>query len=413
MPYFTSIVLSAVIIAIGLLATAVVSRRKTLATLACFSLLFKALVMCVHEKTGLFGSADIGDYWDYFAANPIWLSIVNDSGIERLSSFYASLYGGPLYAIFDTDSYIIIRSINVVLATLGCVFSLKIFEIIVGRPAPRYSAALLLFWPSLIRFSMELGRMPITIMLVGVTVYLALRLHVDRNGRLAKFVLLIPLSLILVLLRPPYGFIVFSFVLGLLLISALRIWKTKRGMLALVFLCPIVVITVFGGAYGYNKVSREGQMVSLDALQQRSERDIDAGSTYLKGFSIRNPIDMVWYTPLFGFYFLYSPLPWSTPSFNPFYFGVMAESMLLLGFTLIALRRRSRRSSRHVSQRTGLYALICALVFSGLVFGSGVSVAGQADRYRLPLTMLAIPFLAYFSNRRQVMRLTYSRQKLS
>ncbi|MES1927730.1 hypothetical protein SADO_00700 [Salinisphaera dokdonensis CL-ES53] len=367
------------------------------------SIIFKVLIMFTHESINLFGRADISDYWDYFAGNPHWLSIFDDGSIKRLSDFYASLYGGPLYALFSASSYVAIRSINIILTTFGCIFTFKVFEIILRRPVSWGGAVLLLFWPDLIRFSMELGRMPVTVFLVAITVWLVLVIY--TSGRVAPFksLLLLVLAIALTLLRPPYGFIVFGLVTSLMLLAAWRIRATKRGAFALLVLIPVLGATFLGGAFAYNQVARKGQMIDVEVLQQRSERDLDAGSEYLKGLSIRNPADLVWYTPLFGFYFLYSPLPWSAPSFNPFYFGAMAESMLLLWLSWLAFKRRARRYARGLPHRTALLALVGTLVLSGMLFGSGVSVAGQAVRYRLPLVVLAIPFLVYFSNRKNVL----------
>ena len=113
------------------------------------------------------------------------------------------------------------------------------------------------------------------------------------------------------------------------------------------------------------------------------------GSAYLVGLTMNNPIQFALFTPLKGFYFIASPLPFDWRGFMDS-FTFFSDSLLYLVILFFMFKNyKNLKNNKNL-----MLFLVIALISSIIIFGIGVGNAGTAVRHRQKLVPL---FLILFS----------------
>jgi len=123
---------------------------------------------------------------------------------------------------------------------------------------------------------------------------------------------------------------------------------------------------------------------SLDNAVSMAKGGEFGGSVYLEGIYPNTVLDWIWYSPLQGFHFLFSPMPWSIHT--PF----AAVSSLQAWIVLLLCLYGFYKARKVMWNNQLLKLLLITLLFTSLAFGAGVKNAGSAERWRMPLTLIAI-----------------------
>ena len=197
--------------------------------------------------------------------------------------------------------------------------------------------------------------------------------------------------------------------------------RTRKGMLTVTLqfflLTVFIMLAINLGSTGY---IIKGDSFSADSLFNRISGEshykdtLDAGSAYLLDLQAHSWGEVVLYTPIKAFYYLFSPLPMNwrgIADISAFILDSCIHFYVIFN-ALTYIRRVKRTSNNHFAieetniksylVRTGLWQiLLCAIVF-----GLGTSTAGTAIRHRdvmLPIEALILA-ICLQSNKERAMR---------
>lgn len=349
----------------------------------------KLFVILLNRRLYLVSKADLSDYLPYFQQFQEALisgSLVDFFGIHV--SIYTLLYPGWLFVlpVSTDDSIFLIRVANVIISVLILYPLNELNEVIFGRSLDNWQALLLITWPSYIPFSITVGRTQLSVLLVLVSLVLINRFLEDKS--LLTLALAAVAIILTTLLRIHY----LVFPVSYLLVAVLAGTWTRFDFRKFLHLNTIFA-TLLGalslGAYAYLIELYTGQYRSpIRFIIVNARHNATGGSAYLTSLYPTGYADLLWYLPIQGFYFLFSPMPWQAiqPDATPQLLVTAIETWALLGFVVAIFWRHIecvRRNKR-------LVVLLAVVVLVSLGLGAGVKNAGGAHRWRMPAQLLLI-----------------------
>lgn len=356
-------------------------RDRRLTLVVGLALAGRVAAIAVQSLTGVFGREDVVDYEPYFGAFAEALRGGDLLGfLAPHVPVYTVLYPGWLYAGFGPEGLWLVRLANAVVSLAVVVPLDAIVRQVWGRPLKPWQVGLVLLWPTYVRYSIEVGRMAPSILLALGTV-----------------------ALFLVAFERPTPSIAVAAVLVGIANAVLRVWYVFFG----VFLCVVVVChraatsdrstsrvawVIGGGALLATTLLsfwsvRSVPSLSLGLIVSRARNTATGGSAYLPELYPATPYDLLWYLPVQGFYFLFSPMPWDVTSI-PNAFAPVAS---LLAWTVLALVVvAGSRHWRRVVDDWRLVAVVGTVVLTSIGFGAATKNAGGALRWRLPITLVLL-----------------------
>jgi hypothetical protein len=327
------------------------------------------------------GTADITDYEPYYS------EFVNslDSGtvINFLAEgvpFYTIVFPGWVFAILGPDSYLIIRLFNGILGIAVVIPLNMITEEVWGNRLNRWQMVLILFWPSFLMLTVDVGRTAFGVILPLAAVALALEYfngtkHID---------LLIGLSIVSAMNaanRIHYMFYVVFFFAGM------YVYKAAYQSSKLISILVYITAGTFAGTIIFVYNSLFINVLSVAVIRNRARGLARGGSVYLPELYPSSLFDLFWYLPLQGFYFLFSPMPWDTLRIGtPLAAVATMQSILLLLLVVITLADMMNK----IVDDWRIFALLFVIILTAIGFGSVTKNAGAAVRWRLPSALLIL-----------------------
>jgi hypothetical protein len=362
---------------------------KTYLVVILIGFSFRLFIIFIHEQTNLFGDYDIVDYLpDLIEFNEIWNSDLLGY-IKPHVPFYSVLYPGWLFNALGESGLWVIRVANAAIGVATIAPLMWLNEIIFGKKLTQSQALLLMLWPTWIRYTIEIGRTSVSVLavLLSISSLLAILNFMKNSNHLQSYIYTILLIFFASFLRIHYFayFIPILSQAALSQVSKLKISPYVRPILYFVSIVLIIVIT--SASLGIYQQLSQGNN-SKDVLS--STEDTIAyiqlgelgGSLYLEGIYPRNPVDWIWYLPLQGFYFMFSPMPWDIRT--GFAAGSSVQALIMFTLCFKALRE----GWKNIKNNQVLNLLLITVLFTTLAFGSVVKNAGSAERWRLPSTLI-------------------------
>ncbi|MBW4567549.1 MAG: hypothetical protein KME31_05855 [Tolypothrix carrinoi HA7290-LM1] len=351
----------------------------------------RLFLIFIQEETHFFGDADIEDYLPYLERFSQAVSTDLFGYIEPHVPFYNILYPGWIFNAFGESGLWVIRTFNATLGVAAIAPLVWINQIIFGKKLSELQAALVIFWPTWLRYNIEVGRAAPSVLAVlfGISGLLAIISYPKaRNNLLAQLYTCIGVFFSCYL-RIHYiaYFIPIASLAFLTQVGKLKISPYIRPILYFISIILTLLIT-FATVGIYQQLSQgnnsgmifESTEGTLGYLEMREE----GNSAYLQGVYPRTPFDWIWYSPLQGFYFMFSPMPWDVRT--AFAAGSSLQALILFLLCFQALKKGWKlfKSNERIK------LLLLSLFFVALAFGSVTKNAGGAERWRLPSTLILI-----------------------
>ncbi|BDA70171.1 hypothetical protein CAL7716_043370 [Calothrix sp. PCC 7716] len=351
----------------------------------------RLFIIYFHEETRIFQDLDVNDFLPYFTE-------FSETGIHDLASFikphtafYTVMYPGWIFNSLGESGLWVIRVINAALG-VTCVGLLTwLNQIVFGKKLSQFQAFIIMFWPTWIRYTIEVGRTSSTVFMVlfGICGLLTIITNTKSITNIAIIFFTFMALVFSCLLRTHY-IAYFIPILALSLFTRVKSIKISPYLRTILYFLSflITIMLTLGMLSLYQQFGQYNQTTELLDLQQDVVRIAtsgeDGGSAYLKGVYPSSPIDWLWYLPLQAFYFMLSPMPWDIRS--AFAIGSSIQAWLLFILCLNAWQKRRTE----VKQNEMLKLLLITIVFVAIALGAGVKNAGSAERWRLPSTLIVI-----------------------
>jgi len=288
--------------------------------------------------------------------------------------FYTVLYPGYVYTIYGDSGLTLIRIINACLSILVLPLLNEINELVFNKQFKRWQAVAILFWPSYVFFSIEVGRTVVGVLFILVSVYFFLMVTVKHNNKF-KFLFVIA-SAAVIMTRVYYA----AYVLCLITIMYLYKAHYRRSYSQVGFTISIATV---GSAVGILLFPYE---FSIDRINSLASGIAHGGSAYLTTVYPTSFLDLLWYVPLQGLYFQFSPFLWDI-----FRMGGLLSVIAFFQATLVIIMLTAtvlKIRSSLINWQFGL--LLFTVLAVALLLGIGVKNTGAAMRWRLPSELLLI-----------------------
>jgi len=324
-------------------------------------------------------TADTADYLPYFRQFSI---LVENKGIlstipsyvDRHVQFYTVLYPGYIYTIYGDSGLPLIRVINSCLSVISLLILNEINKLVFNKQFKRWQAVVILFWPSYVFFSVEVGRTVAGIVFILLSTYLFMLLI--TKFKLKYIFLFIIISLAVVMIR------VYYVVYPLSLVFIMYLYKSYSNNNQLQTGITMVIIG-FGSAIGISLFPYE---FSIERINSLAAGIAHGNSAYLTTVYPTSFLDLTWYVPLQGIYFQFSPFLWDVFRIGSVLSIIAFTQASILILVLSATVKKIR--SPHINWKFGL--LILSTFVVALLLGIGVKNTGSAMRWRLPSELLIL-----------------------
>ena len=337
------------------------------------------IIVLLQNRFLFFGAADVADYQHYFQD---FSSISSVSGLTDFFSahvpFYTMLYPGWLYSVFGADSFIIIRLINFSLVLFSVVPLNNILDRIFNVSLRPWQLLLIIFLPSTTRYSVMVGRDMVAAFLILLFISSFLDTIYRKSQRHILWFLFITLALLLT--RIHNLILLVGVIISMLLLKSVNSKQKVRDHIILVpFVIIISVVSyqlfiMYGPSYH--------AITNVESLASVAQARAQGNTVYLEEYYPSTIFDMMWYAPLHGFYFLFSPMPWSIFSIETLVAFIESWTVLILITVAIVFGRDEIKNNRC------LQLVVLIIVIFAVGFGVGVKNAGGAMRWRIPATIL-------------------------
>ncbi|AWK81319.1 hypothetical protein [Photobacterium damselae] len=358
------------------------SRKFLILSICGFVL--RLLLIFIETRYPIFGHGDLVDYVPFFDfyQDSTWSFFIQRTHVF----FYTALYPGWIYSIFHFDSAIVVIKIFSaffsILVLIPLNESIKYINNNVG--INNFYANIITFWPTWLRYSIEVGRSSITCFFLISTV--AVILSILSKYSLKKFVLLLLLTFMTVYLRIHY-------VAVLLPIFVYFIYVLLKPLPKIVSLLVFSVLSfaffIFSYKFYFSNLGAYIDLNSVDGLTEFASRREEGGSVYLVGIYPSNILDLFWYLPIQAFYFMFSPMIFDVRS--AFQLGSSIQALFIMFICIkIFLNKRIRYISKPI-----ILMVLCA----ALAFGAVTKNAGGAERWRLPFVLIILSIGSCFKVR--------------
>lgn len=346
---------------------------------------FYIFIIIFIEYSGVVSFLDIDDYLPYLNSfvycydNNILLSF-----IKPHAAFYTFTYPGWLYLLNGDESFISIRLINSCVSLLIAIPLSNIYKQVFKKEIPLVAILISLLWlPFSVRLSGELGRTPISIFTILLSMDFLFR------GKVIYSVLGVLVAIYAIALRVPHIVVYIPFVFYL--VYDLRHRLNRRSKIIFiplvwsVFLFSLVLmVSIF-----YKYSSQQRQFESLEDVSSYSENRGYGNSAYLTSVRITSVSSLTYYIPLHAFYFNYSPMIWDgLTSIRLLPSSIFSTFSLLLLFNFIKKRKKI------FYDRKKMRILFMSFLVTICAFGLVTKNAGSAERWRMPITLLYVCILS-------------------
>ncbi|MBW4671709.1 MAG: hypothetical protein KME60_30855 [Cyanomargarita calcarea GSE-NOS-MK-12-04C] len=353
--------------------------------------LIRLFLIFIHEQTRLFGDFDISDYLHYltefkqFGSNDIL------SYIKPHSAFYTILYPGWIYNNLEESGLWVIRVVNAAIGVTIIAPISWIKQIVFSRKLSYTQVFIITFWPTWMRYNVEIGRASISVLSIIVGLFALLTLinqYKSNNNKIWNIYTVIILAFAS-FLRLHY-IVYFLPIISLSFMNEVKKIKTSPYLLPIIYLISslLTLIIVAIILVIYQSITQQTYGLSsdnsLEAIISLSEEGEQGNSGYLQGIYPRTPLDFIWFLPLSGFYFMFSPMPWDIHSV--FAAGSSLQALIIFVWCFKAVIHKKK----YISKNKMLNLLLVPIIFSSIAFGLGVKNAASAERWRLPSTLLLI-----------------------
>ena len=257
------------------------------------------------------GTGLIGDGWSYsengYSIVQIWLSGVKDISainacVKRISpsgTVGSYDFWNAIVYFFTGKSPISLIFINCLVSSLTVIFIYYITKQLYNERAAKISAILTAFWPSLLTWSIQNLKEPLSIFLVVILIWAVLQLKEKFKFYLLFIVMLS--SLALKELRLVSFFMFYGVIFPISLI--LFLWKRHRVLSMLLFLLAGVVI-----AFIINSYLKDRSILEY-INYARTVRAARGNTSFLPNLDITNPVNFIFFTPVVLAVAWLSPFP--------------------------------------------------------------------------------------------------------
>jgi hypothetical protein len=358
-----------------------------------FGFIARIFLIYIHENLRVFGDFDINDYHGYL----IDFSRLDKSEILSFikphSPFYIVLYPGWVYNIFGEEGLWIIRLFNAAIGSTIVAPMSKINKLIFNKDLYTSQALIISFWPTWMRYNIEIGRTSISVLFVIIGIMMLLTLSRRYKGK--KYYSYIFCTILILFfsatLRLHYA-VYFLPALAFLIMNQINQIKTSSYLGPIVYfistLLTLFLVTTI--LFVYQNITQHTYGISaensLEAVMSLSEEGEQGNSGYLQGVFPGHPWDLSWYLPLSFFYFMFSPMPWDIHS--TFAAGSSLQAIIVFISCLIVVKNWRKIISAKIKVKM-FTLLVIIIVLPCIFFGFGVKNAGSAERWRLPSTLLS------------------------
>lgn len=340
-------------------------------------------------------------FWDIYAQHIFVLpnAATDDVGFyisaeaisRNLSLLNTNIYGG-LYAktiglvfYFTGSSKILGGYINVMLGMSVIYIVLHTLRMLkIPHKVKLLIILIIAFFPNSLFMSAMFRREMIITFFVASSVYFFIKWFL--SGKNAHMIFAIILIIV--------GAMFHSGVIGMIggYIFAYVFYKPKKAefkfniysVVYFIGICLIIYIMYL--LVGEQFLAKFGNLDNVDDLVVASNRG-GGNARYLSNLIITNPVELVLFTPIKMFYFLFSPVPWEWRGIGDLLaFGFDSFFYLYCGLFFIINRKKIGDNSKLS------YILLFSILLTVLIFGIGVGNAGTAMRHRQKL----VPIIAIF-----------------
>jgi len=347
-----------------------------------FTLLMSALVIRF-LAIPIFPEITTADISDYLPALIEFSRLVENKGLLTTIltyigphvRFYTILYPGFIYTIYGENGFSLVRIINACLSVSVLPILNEINKLVFNRQIKRWQAIIVLFWPSYVFFSVELGRTVPGVIFILLSVYYFLNITIQP--KMKWFFLFILASAAVVMIRVYYA----VYPLGLIVsIYGYKLYLNRQNYLQVgVSISMVGIITAIGiYLFPYE--------FSIESINSLAAGIADGGSAYLVTVYPTSFLDLAWYMPLQAVYFQFSPFIWDIFRIGGFLTVIALFQATLVLILLIATTKKVQ--SPLVNYKFGL--IILTILGAALLLGIGVKNTGSAMRWRLPSELLII-----------------------
>lgn len=339
-----------------------------------FSLIIRLLLIPVFELYGQkFIPAEIPEFLTFYEKwqnlyDKKWVDIFMLGGLRSMM-FYFELYAGYLQNIAGNSNFVPQRIANLGISLIILIPVNMLLKATSGSKLTKSTAFLLLNWPIYLRYSIELGRTLPSILFPLFAIAFFFKV-INKKYILINTILFILLTFATYCLRTTYILFIPAFIIGYILTIQIGFGRKR-----LVYISLTILFILFIFYFVYDSLN----LFFLDFILETSLENndqLEGGSAYLTTIFPNNLSQLMWYVPIHALYFFISPMIWDIKNIEQFLSCFLALTICL--FLLLAFKDKRKRS------------IIYGIIFSCLFIGGGVKNAGSAQRWRLPLTVLAI-----------------------
>lgn len=314
---------------------------------------------------------------------------------------------GFVFRIFG-DQRILAQYINVLLGMCIIILTYKILILLdVNKNTQKIIMLLIVFFPQAIIFSAILLRENLVSLGLIFVVYYFIRWY--KNGNIADMIF----SYVWLLIATYFHSGVFAAFLPLALVYSFYDHKSnilkpsKKSFLLLVFFSIMTVALYL--ALGNILLSKFGGNIDLTSdksYQVISFSNPEVGSRYLTWIQYNNIFDIIIYSPLKVFYFLFSPIPLDWRNVMDVITFAM-DSLVYLILCIFIIRNMKYMGERKIM----ILTLAAIFIIIAITFAYGTIAAGTAVRHRNKIYCILLIIFAVVANNRDQARVREKRIK--
>jgi len=304
--------------------------------------------------------------------------IFNPFGIEgaRGMYLYYTMYAGWLLDWTDTKDMIPLRLFTCSLSLYIIVFATKLVKWLYGILLTEKQLFIIANWPFWLYYSVMLGRtMPsVIIPMIGIlATYKLLEKFSIKNLFLVLFTFWLT-----IILRTFYSLFFLSTFLSFFIYKTLLIGKKNEHILQKIILIIFSIIFLISLSNFFNV--QDAFSLVADSLAESDQVEGEGtGSSYLTSFYPKKYVDLLYYMPIQGIYFLFSPMLWDVYKLE-----LLISSIFSIILLYMLLRIFVNKNSYFHNNVRAKMCLVNMMIIS-MILGSGVKNAGAAQRWRLPI----------------------------
>lgn len=165
------------------------------------------------------------------------------------------------------------------------------------------------------------------------------------------------------------------------------------------FLIILLFLLLMYWLLGEQLTTKFGDVDDISGVIDSSNRG-GGNARYLGNLTISNPLELIIYTPIKMFYFLFSPVPWDWRGLGDI-ITFLFDSTFYILCIIYFIKNKKKFNSAHQL----VYVLLLSIVVTTIIFGIGVGNAGTAMRHRqklLPVFSLSLALMMTERRREKV-----------